>query len=536
MFCMMVAALQIVGSTDLHSDGVDVSVHHNTLSTRDTASMWRVSRPVVVRNAADSEQFTAELEAYIGRPVVSRFTFPLYVSAFNGELHQVALSEIGDRLLADDPRRDPFMDAARQLFEAQWNNQEAHLLYVLPGDEELTSAEIGEALEYAAHETEGATHDDFHILSATESSTGGLFRFGPLLILPVMLFFDRRDRRVLLRITVPGIATVIPFVTLLPFILFYRVVELFAVLLFVHVLRTIRTQHTHARSALCRMFPAAVSVFWLITASGSAFTVFQYGHGLAFFLTVSGSVFSAYVFWKHMVRPQATDHRLFIAVPMVRERPSVSPLLSAMFLLVLGVSAGVFTGSAEAPVFRVPVPVHVMSEGAVENDLFLRSIAEFTVRSDGEHYPSLGSYVAHRHFQTSVAHARDLSQLEFGIPEPGSRIVRPRFERVPNGGFRGWTEDVFVFDDQWFSATFDPSSSIAARLFLSEPGPMIVDQRRVHPGGFVTRPLELPILPAAGLAVLSLVFFVGRYLHVRRLPGVEKVLTVGASPHSGRAA
>lgn len=532
----MIAALQLVVPTGLYSNGVDASEQHNTLSTPYADSRWRASRPVVVRNAADSEQFAAQLEAFTGRPVVSRFSFPVYVSGFNGELHQVPLSEIGDRLLADDPRRDPFMDAARQLFEAQWNNQEAHLVYVLLNGEEPTSAEIGEALEYAARETQGATHDDFYLLYAKDASTGDLFRFGPVLILPAMLFLQRRDRWMFLRITVLGIATVIPFIALLPFILFYRVVELFAVMLFVHVLRTFRTQHLHARPVLFRMLPAAVAVFWLISAIGSAFTAFHYGHSIAFLLTVSGSVFSAYVIWNRMVRPQTTDHRLFIAVPMVRERPSVRPLLSASFLLVLGVSAGLLAGSADTPVFRVPVPVRFMSESAVENDPVLRSIAEFTVRPEGAYYPSLGSYVAHRHFQTSVSHVRDLSQLEFVVPEPGSSIARPRFERVPNGGFRGWTEDAFVFDDHWFDATFDHSSSLAVRLFLSEPGPMIVDQRPVQPGGFVTRSLELPILPAAGLAFLSLVFFVGRYLHIRRLPGVDKVRTVAATSLPGRAA
>lgn len=504
----------------------------------DTGSLrerpWQNALPVLVRNSADTQRFADMLEQGLGLTVVSRFNFPVHVSRFDGESDTVAVSDIDLRLMDDDPRRDPFIRAVPQLFRVEWNNEEAHQIYVLPDAADRSRNELIETVQAAVTQIRGTEERDVYVQRQGRDYSLLLLLL-PLSVIPVLISMVEKRRPALITVALVLLGSSIPASGPMPFLFLARTVEFFTLSFTAYAFRIIYRRRGIMHNRLIAPFFVLLALFWLSVFIATVVTsVRTVGLGSVLLLT-SGSVLAVAITWMAFFRQRTPDHRLFVAVPLVRESPSpLPPLAMLMLVLVVTISMSLEVQPGQHT-FRTPTPVSLSNDGLYDMDAVERAQTEFRAVSANDYRVSVGTYLAHLYYQTALSHVRDARALEFMLPEPGYGIERQRFEQRADGGFRTWTEQVVLFDLQWFETALDTATSLPARLLLGEPGPMLVDLRTVRTGGIVRQPGDVPIFALAGLAVLTVLMYALLHLHARSHPGVAKVRTV-TSPKANRRA
>lgn len=504
----------------------------------DTGSLqrrpWQNALPVLVRNSADTKGFADALEQGLGLTVVSRFNFPVHVSRFDGESDTVAVSDIDLRLMDDDPRRDPFIRAVPQLFRVEWNNGEAHQIYVLPDAANQSRDELIETVQMAVTQIPGTQERDVYVQRRGRDYSLLLLLL-PLPVVPVLITMVEKRRPALITVALVLLGSAIPALGSMPLLFLARTVEFFTLSFAAYTFRIINRRRGIMHGRLLVPFFVLLALFWLSVFIASVITSVRSVDLGSVLLLTSGSVLALAIVWMAFFRQRRPDHRLFVAVPLVRESPShLPPVAMIVLVLVVAISMSLEV-QPDQHTFRTPTPVSLSNDSLYDMDAVERAQTEFRAVSANDYRVSVGTYLAHLYYQTALSHVRDARALEFMLPEPGYGIERQRFEQRADGGFRTWTEQVVLFDLQWFETALDTATSLPARLLLGEPGPMFVDLRTVRTGGIVRQPGDVPLFAVAGLAVLTVLMYALLHLHARSHPGVAKVLTV-TSPKANRRA
>ncbi|MFP4508934.1 MAG: hypothetical protein ACLFNQ_02280 [Spirochaetaceae bacterium] len=495
---------------------------------------WQRSLPVVVRNTADTKRFADALEERLGRTVVSRFNFPVHVSRFDGESDEVAVSDISLRLMEDDPRRDPFLRAVPELFRAEWNSAEAHQIYVVLDNSDRSPNELTTEVLTAVSQIPGTDERDVHVRRPRGDFSLPL-RIVPLSVVPLFIVMVKKRRIALMSVALLLLGSAVPATGFMPFLFLTRTAELFT-LSFAAYARSIFTRHRgNVHNRFRSPFFVLLGSIWLsIVVTVVVSSARSVGIGPVLLLA-AGSVLAAAITWMVFLRQRRPDHPLFVAVPLVRESPSLLPPIAILTLVTVVMVSVLLEVESSQDALKTPTPVLLSHDGRNDMNPVDRALSEFGSASANDYQVSVGTYLAHRYYQTALSHVPDPRALEFRVPEPGYSIERQRFEQRADGGFDTWNEQVVRFDLQWFETVLDTADGLPARLLLREPGPMVVDLRPVHTEGIVRQPGDVPIFAVIGLAVLTAIMYAISHRHARLNPGVAKV-RVGVSTKTSRRA
>ncbi|WP_319477574.1 hypothetical protein [Marispirochaeta aestuarii] len=408
--------------------------------------IWPDWYTLVARNGTDvQERLSPELD------ILSPRTLEVDINGFSSML-QIPLDQVETRLSPLDPRIDPFIRTLPFLFRADWQGEEADVLYIPrslpPRDMEVLLREKGIGSEEAL------------LVDTSRPSNLPLVLTFLLIALPVLILQPSQRLLSALMLLPWGIGILFSgrdaaFLALLALFVIPRLLSL--VLPF--LLRRYHDRETVLEPAF--RFEAALLALGLFTgmAMYGAFVSFADFLRFPFSAALAALALLRFRLLIEEHRQKQLLHSLFVPVSLgsPREKGGKMTLQAAAaacgMLIVLLLPAGL-----EETDLKLPVPVELALPGK-DLDRSLAALEELGRKQDA---PSLPLYLTHRYFQENYLYHPD-----FSLPKLNSELAIENY-RQADGRILSERNTVWRFTYTWYTDIINDDTDRIIDFFIHE--------------------------------------------------------------------
>lgn len=492
-------------------------------------SPWRSFDLVLVPDDVPLARVRTRLAA-TGRDVLDAESARVVVEEFTGAAPRT-LASVSERFDADDPRLDPFLQAAPRLFRAGTGDSSYHVIYLARGGAgPISPLGLGTALEGVPHR-----------LVAGSTPIPLIVTAGALLAM-IAVLASMRERRLPVLAAMPAVLALafgwgaVGLVRAVVPALGWAVWQDARVKPEREYLVYGRPPREHERvtaSDVMLVLSALAATLTFAIPDRGAGATWREVLGQLLFCAVLATISRA-AFVVHRRRVHDSEHPFFQPRPILpRARrvpagaiPARSVLVVAAVLLLTLVAVLVSDRLFAAPAAETIVPVPEYAELAPDD-----ALATGPVASDPESGASIltrasaispqrrplstAGFVAHRWYQDTLVWGG-----QYRVPAPGEAAAIYRYERSADG-LTARLEPQVVADERWLATLSDAGRTSLYRVFLEEGGVFSV----------VAQPFAVAgpapgLLMRLALIVLSVPLLLAS---IERLPKVGAVGTVQAA-------
>ncbi len=426
---------------------------------------WKDVYPVLVDRTALPQSPEHMLAIDSDDQVISKYSSRITISAFYFQ-NQFPVAEIPQRIIPEDPRYDPYVQAVQNFFRSP-SHPDWEVVYL------KTSQPASSVREHLSDLQQNYPHG---ILYTSNRSMPRWVR--PLVIVAgilLVLWGVSRTRRQRFWVFLAGVPLILTGNAGNP-VVFCAMAASFLLWqpVFLRLIQRYRSSLHYEDAPLWSLSSTRLLVFAAVLLLANPLGILLIGGrpipalvSLLGVLVMIGVSFLAWT-WVHLLE-QRRDHTIFMPLSL-RPRsgreiaiPEAAPVfvvvvLGLVFAFLLGGSLGGLPGMQP---LQLPQPVS-QTEHCSLPELFQKVQSEEVDRS--MYLPTLAEYLAHRSFQQSMLYG-----AEYGFPEPGQTINLMGSERE-GSEMRTVAHTVVSYESGWDSAMLEDIHPDSIEAIMMEHG------------------------------------------------------------------